>query len=223
MSPPARAYENQVYTAYANHSGDDDGLSYVGLSSLCGPDGAMLAMAGRGEEMLYRRDRCRPPGGGARGRPVLRRPPASTLPAARRVIASAEYCLHWPAFLPILGKNGRTAMMVKSILKNKPPGFVSVPLDMLSTGILALLAEKQIGAVLVLEGRAAARHRERARFRALPRPPRPGGAGDDGGRADDHQPTTGTPETTVEQAMAMMTRGISAISRSSRRATSSGW
>ncbi|MCB5945743.1 carbon-nitrogen hydrolase family protein [Acidocella sp. KAb 2-4] len=50
---PARAYENQVYTAYANHSGDDDGLSYVGLSSLCGPDGTVLAMAGRGEEMLY--------------------------------------------------------------------------------------------------------------------------------------------------------------------------
>jgi predicted amidohydrolase len=50
---PARAYENQVYTAYANHSGDDDGLSYVGLSSICGPDGAVLAFAGRGEEMLF--------------------------------------------------------------------------------------------------------------------------------------------------------------------------
>ncbi|WP_298283483.1 carbon-nitrogen hydrolase family protein [Acidocella sp.] len=50
---PARAYENQVYTAYANHAGDDDGLSYVGLSSLCGPDGTVLALAGRGEEMLF--------------------------------------------------------------------------------------------------------------------------------------------------------------------------
>ena len=40
---PARAYENQLYVAYANHSGDDDGLSYVGLSSICGPDGAVLA------------------------------------------------------------------------------------------------------------------------------------------------------------------------------------
>ncbi len=50
---PARAYENQVYTAYANHSGDDDGLSYVGLSSICGPDGTVLAMAGRGPEMLF--------------------------------------------------------------------------------------------------------------------------------------------------------------------------
>ena len=50
---PARAYENQLYTAYANHSGDDDGLSYVGLSSICGPDGTVLAMAGQGEEMLF--------------------------------------------------------------------------------------------------------------------------------------------------------------------------
>ena len=50
---PARAYENQIYVAYANHSGADDGLNYIGLSSICGPDGAVLAMAGKGEEMLY--------------------------------------------------------------------------------------------------------------------------------------------------------------------------
>lgn len=50
---PARAYENQIYTAYANHAGDDDGLAYVGLSSICGPDGTVLAMAGRGEDMLF--------------------------------------------------------------------------------------------------------------------------------------------------------------------------
>ncbi|MDD2796005.1 carbon-nitrogen hydrolase family protein [Acidocella sp.] len=49
---PARAYENQVYIAYANHSGQDDGLSYIGLSSICGPDGKVLALAGTGEEML---------------------------------------------------------------------------------------------------------------------------------------------------------------------------
>ncbi len=49
---PTRAYENQVYLAYANHSGEDDGLSYIGLSSICGPDGKVLAMAGTGEEML---------------------------------------------------------------------------------------------------------------------------------------------------------------------------
>ena len=50
---PARAYENQIYVAYANHSGTDDGLNYIGLSSICGPDGAVLAMAGKDEEMIY--------------------------------------------------------------------------------------------------------------------------------------------------------------------------
>jgi predicted amidohydrolase len=50
---PARAYENQVYLAYANHSGTADGLNYIGLSSICGPDGAILAAAGKGEELLY--------------------------------------------------------------------------------------------------------------------------------------------------------------------------
>jgi predicted amidohydrolase len=50
---PTRAYENQLYVAYANHSGSDDGLNYVGLSSICGPDGAVLAAAGTGEELIY--------------------------------------------------------------------------------------------------------------------------------------------------------------------------
>jgi predicted amidohydrolase len=50
---PTRAYENQLYIAYANHSGSDDGLDYVGLSSICGPDGAVLAAAGVGEELIY--------------------------------------------------------------------------------------------------------------------------------------------------------------------------
>ncbi|MBU6418798.1 MAG: carbon-nitrogen hydrolase family protein [Proteobacteria bacterium] len=50
---PARAYENQVYIAYANHSGEENGLGYIGLSNICGPNGARLAMAGAGEEMLF--------------------------------------------------------------------------------------------------------------------------------------------------------------------------
>jgi predicted amidohydrolase len=50
---PARAYENQLYVAYANHTGDDDGLAYIGLSSICGPDGAVLAAAGKTETMLF--------------------------------------------------------------------------------------------------------------------------------------------------------------------------
>ncbi len=50
---PARAYENQVYLAYANHSGTDDGLDYIGLSSICGPDGKILAATGKEEDILY--------------------------------------------------------------------------------------------------------------------------------------------------------------------------
>ncbi|MGC9270708.1 carbon-nitrogen hydrolase family protein [Acidiphilium sp.] len=49
---PARAYENQVFIAYANHCGSEDGLAYIGLSSICGPDGAILAKAGTGAERL---------------------------------------------------------------------------------------------------------------------------------------------------------------------------
>ena len=50
---PTRAYENQAYVAYANHSGAENGLGYIGLSSICGPNGAVLAMAGTAEEMLF--------------------------------------------------------------------------------------------------------------------------------------------------------------------------
>ncbi len=50
---PARAYENQTYIAYANHSGAENGLAYIGLSSICGPDGAILALAGADEEMIF--------------------------------------------------------------------------------------------------------------------------------------------------------------------------
>jgi len=50
---PARAYENQLYVAYANHTGTDDGLDYIGLSSICAPNGAILAAAGKTEEMLF--------------------------------------------------------------------------------------------------------------------------------------------------------------------------
>lgn len=42
---PARAYESQVYLAYANHCGSEDGLAYIGRSSICGPDGQVLAKA----------------------------------------------------------------------------------------------------------------------------------------------------------------------------------
>ncbi|BBF99065.1 MULTISPECIES: carbon-nitrogen hydrolase family protein [Pseudonocardia] len=52
---PARAYENQLYVGYANHTGREGGLVYGGLSCIAGPDGADVARAGRGEELLFAR------------------------------------------------------------------------------------------------------------------------------------------------------------------------
>jgi predicted amidohydrolase len=49
---PARAVENQVFLAYANRCGREGELSYCGLSCVVGPDGADLARAGRGEELI---------------------------------------------------------------------------------------------------------------------------------------------------------------------------
>ncbi|MBJ2119513.1 carbon-nitrogen hydrolase [Arthrobacter sp. MSA 4-2] len=45
---PARALENGVYIAYANHTGPD----FTGLSSIASPYGTFLGLAGGGEELL---------------------------------------------------------------------------------------------------------------------------------------------------------------------------
>ena len=42
---PVRAFENQIFVAYANHAGHDSRFSYAGLSSVAAPDGACLAAA----------------------------------------------------------------------------------------------------------------------------------------------------------------------------------
>jgi predicted amidohydrolase len=49
----ARALESQLTVAYANHSGEEDGCAFLGGSVIAGPDGELLAAAGRGEELLY--------------------------------------------------------------------------------------------------------------------------------------------------------------------------
>ena len=49
---PTRAYENQVFLAYANRCGQEGELLYHGLSCIVGPDGTDLARAGTGEELL---------------------------------------------------------------------------------------------------------------------------------------------------------------------------
>jgi 5-aminopentanamidase len=49
---PARALENRVFVAYANACGQEGETTYGGLSTACGSMGAVLAQAGRGEELL---------------------------------------------------------------------------------------------------------------------------------------------------------------------------
>ena len=49
---PARSVENQVFVAYCNHAGMENGLSYLGGSCLTGPDGQAIVSAGRGDALL---------------------------------------------------------------------------------------------------------------------------------------------------------------------------
>ncbi|MBX3567821.1 MAG: carbon-nitrogen hydrolase family protein [Rhizobiaceae bacterium] len=49
---PVRAFENQVFVAYANRCGAEADFDYCGLSCVIGPDGTDIARAGRGEELI---------------------------------------------------------------------------------------------------------------------------------------------------------------------------
>ncbi|BDH56683.1 carbon-nitrogen hydrolase family protein [Tsukamurella sp. PLM1] len=49
---PVRAFESQLYIAYTNHCGHETSLEYCGLSTAAGPDGDVLAQAGRDEAVL---------------------------------------------------------------------------------------------------------------------------------------------------------------------------
>ncbi len=48
----ARALENQMTVAYANHTGSEDGIDFPGGSVIASPDGSLLAAAGSGAELL---------------------------------------------------------------------------------------------------------------------------------------------------------------------------
>ncbi len=52
---PARALENSLCLAYANACGSEGTLAYNGLSCAIGPDGAVLALADKGERLLIAR------------------------------------------------------------------------------------------------------------------------------------------------------------------------
>lgn len=48
-----RAWENQVYVAYVDHDGTEEDLTYVGLSSIVGPDATVLDSVGHGNRLIY--------------------------------------------------------------------------------------------------------------------------------------------------------------------------
>jgi 5-aminopentanamidase len=49
---PARAIENQVFVAYCNHAGVENGMRFLGGSCLTGIDGKPIVAAGAGEALL---------------------------------------------------------------------------------------------------------------------------------------------------------------------------
>ena len=98
-------------------------------------------------------------------------------------------------------------MTIKNILKNKPPGFISVAPDTSVADVLAVLADKRIGAVLVTEGdRLAGILSERDVVRCLATH---GISTMDMAASElmTANPTCGTLATSVPQAMAIMTDG----------------
>ena len=49
---PARAFENGVWLAYANHAGSENGLDYLGGSRIVAPDGRIEAAASADEALI---------------------------------------------------------------------------------------------------------------------------------------------------------------------------
>lgn len=56
---PVRAMENQIYLGYANRTGTEPGLDFIGLSSIRGPEGESLAEAGAKPQLLIEDISCK--------------------------------------------------------------------------------------------------------------------------------------------------------------------
>jgi len=99
-------------------------------------------------------------------------------------------------------------MILKTILSNKSPGFVSVPPDMRISDVISVLAQMRIGAVLVVkpQNELVGILSERDIVRSL--------SSHAAATLDmtatqlmTARPTTATPTTTVTEAMEIMTNG----------------
>lgn len=49
---PSRAFENGIYLAYANHSGSENGVNYLGKSCIIHPNGQDIVRAGSDEQII---------------------------------------------------------------------------------------------------------------------------------------------------------------------------
>jgi CBS domain-containing protein len=97
-------------------------------------------------------------------------------------------------------------MTLNAILKAKPPGFIAVVPEMPITGVIGVLAEKRIGAVLVVQdGELVGILSERDVVRSLAS--HPATLERKAHELMTPNPTTATRATTVAQAMEMMTDG----------------
>ena len=50
--PPARSMENHLFFAAANRVGEENGFGFCGCSSICGPDGVVLASTDSDQELM---------------------------------------------------------------------------------------------------------------------------------------------------------------------------
>jgi len=50
---PTRAFENQIFVAYANRCGEENGLRYIGRSCIAAPDGSVLASADEAPALIF--------------------------------------------------------------------------------------------------------------------------------------------------------------------------
>jgi 5-aminopentanamidase len=50
---PARSLENQIFVAYCNRAGIENGMSFLGRSCITGPNGQNLASCANGEALLF--------------------------------------------------------------------------------------------------------------------------------------------------------------------------
>lgn len=50
--PPARSMENHLFFAAANRIGEENGFAFCGCSSICGPDGVVLAATDRDDAIM---------------------------------------------------------------------------------------------------------------------------------------------------------------------------